>query len=268
MGVAVKLSPLNSEQCRQESQREFLVMNSFASEFWDIERSVAGELGKVDFADSKVKYILNPLEYCEVPHLQYLQKFLTGPKSVLFLGLNPGPWGCGQTGVPFGEVTHCQTFLNISGEVRSPACCPPKVKILGFNSTRREVSGERFWRFVQSKWSTADNFFQNCFVHNYCPLIFTTETGKNITPAELKSDLKKVVMSHCDSALLETLALLQTTHVVAVGRFVYDRVNKAVKQHHLQISLSFLLHPSPANPAANKGWDRAAELSLSKLNIF
>ena len=75
-------------------------------------------------------------------------------------------------------------------------------------------------------------------------------------------------MSHCDSALLRTLALLQTTHVVAVGRFVYDRVNRAVKQHDLKINLSFLTHPSPANPAANQGWDQAAELSLNKLNIF
>ena len=142
------------------------------------------------------------------------------------------------------------------------------MKILGFNSTRREVSGERFWRFVESKWQTADNFFQNCFVQNYCPLVFTTETGKNVTPAELRSDCKKVVMSHCDSALLRTLSLLQTTQVVAVGRFVYDRVNKALKQHDLKINLSFLMHPSPANPAANRGWERVAELSLSKLNIF
>ena len=243
-------------------------MNDLAREFWTMEKSLAEELGKVDFADSKVKYILNPLEYCEEPHLQYLEKYLTGPKTVLFLGLNPGPWGMGQTGVPFGAVTPCQTFLNISGEVSSPACCPPKVKILGFNSTRREVSGERFWGFVQSKWSTAENFFENCFVQNYCPLVLTTETGRNITPAELRSDCKAVVMSHCDSALVRSLALLQTTQVVAIGRFVYDRVKKAVKQHDLKISLSFLTHPSPANPAANQGWARAAELSLNKLNIF
>ena len=91
-------------------------MNTFATELWDIERSLAEGLRKVDFSDSKVKYILSPLEYCSAPHLQYLEKYLRGPKPVLFLGLNPGPWGMGQTGVPFGEVTHCQTFLNISGE--------------------------------------------------------------------------------------------------------------------------------------------------------
>ena len=69
------------------------VRNNFATELWSIESSLADELRKVDFADSKVKYILNPLEYCEDPHLQYLDKYLTGPKTVLFLGLNPGPWG-------------------------------------------------------------------------------------------------------------------------------------------------------------------------------
>ena len=92
------------------------VMESIASDLWSIEQSLAEEIINIDFADSKVKYILNPLEYCEDPHLQYLHKYLTGPKSFLFLGLNPGPWGMGQTGVPFGEVTHCQNFLNISGE--------------------------------------------------------------------------------------------------------------------------------------------------------
>ena len=91
-------------------------MESLASELWSVEQSLAENIINIDFSDSKVKYILNPLDYCEDPHLQYLHKYLTGPKTLLFLGLNPGPWGMGQTGVPFGEVTHCQSFLNITGE--------------------------------------------------------------------------------------------------------------------------------------------------------
>jgi len=130
------------------------------------------------------------------------------------------------------------------------------------------VSGERFWRFVQSKWTTADNFFQKCFVQNYCPLVFTTQTGKNITPAEFRSRLKKLVVSHCDSALLQTMALLQTTDIVAIGKFVYDRVNKIKNQHNLKVNVHYLMHPSPANPAANKGWVSAAEMTLNKLNIY
>ena len=130
------------------------------------------------------------------------------------------------------------------------------------------MSGERFWRFIQSKWLTAENFFQNCFVHNYCPLVFTTETGKNITPAEFRSTSKKLVVSHCDSALVKTISILQTTDIVAVGKFVYNRVNQVKKEHDLKINVHFLMHPSPANPAANKGWDSVAEMTLNKLNIL
>ena len=151
--------------------------------------------------------------------------------------------------------------------VRTPTNCPPRVKILGFSSTRREVSGERFWRFVQSRWSTAEKFFENCFVQNYCPLVFTSERGKNITPSELRSELKKSLVSHCDSALLKTISLLQTTDIVAIGKFVYDRVSQVKKQHDLEINVHFLMHPSQANPAANKGWDSVAEMTLNKLNI-
>ena len=105
-------------------------------------------------------------------------------------------------------------------------------------------------------------------MQNYCPLVFTTETGRNITPAEFRSDLKKVVVSHCDLALLNTINLLQTTDIVAIGKFVYDRVNQIRNTHGLEVNVHYLMHPSPANPAANKGWGSAAELTFNKLNIL
>lgn len=48
---------------------------------------------------SDVAATYNPIEYAAELHLAYMQRFLTGHKPVLFLGMNPGPWGMCQTGV-------------------------------------------------------------------------------------------------------------------------------------------------------------------------
>jgi len=47
----------------------------------------------------KVAYVYNPLEYATEPHEAFVRKFLNSTKSVLFLGMNPGPFGMAQNGV-------------------------------------------------------------------------------------------------------------------------------------------------------------------------
>ena len=51
------------------------------------------------FADP-VSHVYNPLDYARVPHAEYVTRFANSPKRILFLGMNPGPWGMAQTGVP------------------------------------------------------------------------------------------------------------------------------------------------------------------------
>jgi single-strand selective monofunctional uracil DNA glycosylase len=46
-----------------------------------------------------VEYIYNPLEYAFHMHSNFVNKFCTSTKKILFLGMNPGPWGMSQTGV-------------------------------------------------------------------------------------------------------------------------------------------------------------------------
>lgn len=243
-------------------------INSRAASLWVIENTLAEELTQAEYGHTpKVKYKLNPLEYAANPHMNYLEKYVTGSKKILFVGLNPGPWGMCQTGVPFGEVNHCRNFLGVEGDVYQPQRLPPKVKVHGFNTTRREVSGERFWNFVKTKWKTAQNFFQDCFVTNYCPIAFLSETGKNITPAELRSGDKKYLFQLCDAALIKTIRLLECSEIVAIGRIVMDRLEKIKLEHHLNLNIHFLMHPSPANPAANKDWNLTAARALSALNI-
>ena len=72
----------------------------------------------------------------------------------------------------------------------------------------------------------------------------------------------------CDKALVRILSLLQATEIVTVGRTVNERLIKIREKFGLDINIHFLMHPSPANPAANRGWSEIAEKSLSDLNIF
>ncbi len=53
--------------------------------------------------ESPVTHVYNPLSYAKHNHNLYLETYGVGPKEVIFLGMNPGPWGMAQTGVPFGR---------------------------------------------------------------------------------------------------------------------------------------------------------------------
>ena len=59
--------------------------------------------GRLRFSEP-VTHVYNPLEYAWEGHRAYLEKFARSTKRVVFLGMNPGPFGMAQTGVPFGEV--------------------------------------------------------------------------------------------------------------------------------------------------------------------
>jgi len=182
--------------------------------------------------------------------------------------MNPGPWGMCQTGVPFGEVQMCKNWLQVEGNVKRVLNCHPKRPIEGFNCKRREVSGERFWGFFKAKCKNPETFFNNCFVYNHCPLAYMTESGKNLTPPELPKRTKSEITSVCDETLKNIIELLGVTTVIGVGKFAEARALAMKKQYNLNISVFFLLHPSPASPAANKGWPDIAESSLQNMNLL
>ena len=69
----------------------------------------------------------------------------------------------------------------------------------------------------------------------------------------------------CDEALVKTISLLESSDIVAIGKLVHQRVTKLKEKHNLNIDILYLQHPSPANPAANKGWSEIAEQSLTKI---
>ena len=207
-----------------------------------------------------VSYVYNPLEYAREPHERYLERWGAGKKEVLLLGMNPGPFGMVQTGVPFGDVGMVKGWLEIEGAVTKPAREHPGRPVLGFACARGEVSGQRLWGFVRESFGTPARFFERFFVWNYCPLAFLEASGRNRTPDKLSKSEQAGLFSACDAALDRVVSELGVTHVIGVGAFAAGRAKRALAGR--PVRLGTVLHPSPASPRANRGWERLAREDL------
>ncbi|MDQ6860478.1 MAG: single-stranded DNA-binding protein, partial [Verrucomicrobiota bacterium] len=132
-----------------------------------------------------VSHVYNPLDYAWAAHEDYLRRYGNSRKRAVFLGMNPGPFGMVQTGVPFGEVAAVRDWLGIRTPIKTPAAMHPKRLITGFDCPRTEISGKRLWGLFAQRFGTPDEFFAAHFVVNYCPLAFLVESSCNRTPDKL-----------------------------------------------------------------------------------
>ncbi|MEJ2366319.1 MAG: single-stranded DNA-binding protein [Deltaproteobacteria bacterium] len=212
-----------------------------------------------------VTNVYNPLEYARVSYDLYLNLYSKRSIEVVLLGMNPGPWGMAQTGVPFGEVAAVRDWLRIEAPVGSPAELHPKRPVKGFGCPRSEVSGRRLWGWAKKHFKTPERFFARFFVANYCPLLFIESSGRNRTPNNLRPVDKKPLLEICDLALRRTLQWLEPRYVVGVGRFAGERAE--ISLAGLDLTTGRITHPSPANPKANRGWDNLVTKELRDLGI-
>ena len=229
-----------------------------------ISQRLVRDVEKLRFG-APVTHVYNPLVYARRPHKEYLKRFGAGTKEVVFVGMNPGPWGMAQTGIPFGEVAVVRDWMGIEAKVEKPTHEHAKRPVDGFACTRSEVSGKRLWGWAQDRVGSADTFFARFFVWNYCPLSFMEEGGRNRTPNKLPRDERVPLFEACDAALTQIVATLKPTYVIGVGKFAEDRCHAALGDSSLVIGR--MLHPSPASPAANKNWAKSAEANLAQYGI-
>lgn len=225
---------------------------------------LSAKVEQLDFA-APVSHVYNPLAYAWEPHELYLRRFGSSGKKVVFIGMNPGPFGMVQCGVPFGEIAAVRDWMGIEAQINRPALENPKRPIEGFSCTRSEVSGRRLWGLFQQRFSTAEAFFADHFVANYCPLAFF-DHGRNLTPDKLPSAEATPLYAACDGHLRALVAALQPQWVIGVGGFAEARIAEALAG--MNVSIGKVLHPSPASPAANRGWAEAATKQLSALGIW
>lgn len=209
-----------------------------------------------------VAYVYNPLDYAWPVARAYFERYGRGQKEVLFLGMNPGPFGMGQTGVPFGEVASVRDWLKLTGDVGTPKRFHEKRPVLGFECSRAEVSGQRLWGAFAKRHPSADAFFARAFVLNYCPLLFLGESGANITPDKIAKGERRNLERVCDAALADAIRILRPKHVVGVGNFAAKRASIVTGSDVIRMP-----HPSPASPAANRGWEEAARKALTEAGL-
>ena len=230
----------------------------------DIAHDLAGEVSTLVFG-APVSHVYNPLDYAWKAHSQYLERYGASPKEVLFLGMNPGPWGMVQTGVPFGEVRVVRDWLGIVAEIGRPEAEHPKRPVEGLACTRSEVSGARLWGWARDTFSTPERFFARFFIANYCPLAFVESSGRNHTPDKLPVAERRPLLAICDRALRRTVEHLRPGLVIGVGAFAESRARAALDG--IDVSIGRILHPSPASPAANRGWADQAKRELRELGV-
>ena len=214
-----------------------------------------------------VTHVYNPLVYARAPWDLYCQRYGQGPKEAVFLGLNPGPFGMAQCGVPFGEVTLVREWLGIHAPVGKPPDEHPVRPVTGFDCPRSEVSGARFWGWARDRFVTPEAFFERFFVANWCPLVFMSESGANVTPDRLPAAERQPLEAACDRALSRTIELLQPRLLIGVGGFAEARLVR-VAAGMKGVRVGRILHPSPASPAANRGWTEAVEVELGEMGVL
>ena len=222
-------------------------------------------VGKLRFAPP-VSHVYNPLEYAWAAHEAYLRQYGNSGKRVIFLGMNPGPFGMAQTGVPFGEISAVRDWLGIVEKIGKPDVEHPKRQIVGFDCQRSEVSGQRLWGLFSKTFKSAANFSKDHLVMNYCPLVFMESTGRNRTPDKLLVSEREALYKVCDEHVRDAVRILKPEWLIGVGDFAMKRAAEIFPKGPVKVGR--ILHPSPASPAANRDWPGTATRQLIEMGVW
>ena len=231
----------------------------------DAARELSAAVDALPFG-APVTHVYNPLDYAWAVHRRYLETYGAGRKRVVFVGMNPGPFGMAQIGVPFGEIASARDWLGLQGPGGQPRSSNPKRPVEGFACARSEVSGQRLWGLFRARFGTPEAFFAGHFVANYCPLVFF-EGGRNLTPDKLPMAEQRPLLAACDAHLRRAIETLEPEWVIGIGNWAEKRATEALAGLP-GLKFGRILHPSPASPAANRGWAEAATRQLNELGIW
>lgn len=239
-----------------------------------VTRNLSDAVDALTFSDP-VAHVYNPLDYAWPVHAEYLRRYGYGdgrdqrPRHLL-LGMNPGPFGMAQTGVPFGAVGMVKEWLDLTHRDGEPLAVGPaaaphsKRPVEGFDTAREEVSGARLWGWARDVFGHPEAFFDRFFVVNYCPLLFLHATGRNLTPDKILVAEREPLLAACDRGLHALAGHLEVRSVIGVGTFAEKAAQRVFRD---EMPVHRILHPSPASPAANRGWADAASRQFADLGI-
>ncbi|XP_013171163.1 PREDICTED: single-strand selective monofunctional uracil DNA glycosylase [Papilio xuthus] len=218
-----------------------------------------------------IKCIYNPTIYARHTFEMYVRKYCNTKKSIMFFGMNPGPFGMSQTGVPFGDVSSVREWLGIEGPVGKPPKELETRPVRGFECTRTEISGKRFWGLLKEICGTPEKFFESSFVYNYLNQQWMKTNGCNLTPGDFKVTEMKALYEICDPIFIKVLELYNVQTIIAVGKFCETRAHKAIEAYlpskGKTIKVLYLPHPSPRT-VNNNNWDEKALEYLERYDLL
>lgn len=249
-----------------------------------------------------VSHVYNPLAYMRRAHERYLERFVPcmyeqvaprtilttapSPRPYLILGMNPGPWGMVQTGVPFGDVATARSLLLYDTPPQPElerVSLHPNRPVQGFACTRREASGERLWGGLSQVWAGGPvDVLRDAFAMNYCPLAYFAgdEQGTNVTPdAFAKSgphrdrEYAKALDALCGEYLGRVIEAMGTRVVLAVGRYAEFKARMAqavlcVSSTRPKLQVVYLTHPSPLATRSAEQWAEMAQSTMKAAGVL
>ncbi|MBV9618587.1 MAG: single-stranded DNA-binding protein [Verrucomicrobia bacterium] len=238
---------------------------STADELIAAARRLSAAVHKLKFGPP-ITHVYNPLDYAWRAHELYLRRYGNTPKRVIFLGMNPGPFGMAQTGIPFGQIAAVRDWMGIQIKIDKLKHEHPKRPVLGFDCHRSEISGERLWALFAKRFGAAEKFFREHIVMNYCPLAFLEATGRNRTPDKLPPREREKLFAACNKHLLEVVRILEPEWLIGIGDFATKRAISIFVEEPSRIGQ--ILHPSPACPASNSNWAGKVTVQLRALGVW
>ena len=215
-------------------------------------RDDVGPIGQALVSEGSVDVSYNPLAYAWDVHVAYLEKMGGHGAGTVVLGMNPGPRGMGQQGVPFGATSVVRDLLGITGiSVGQPESADPRRPVVGLEYPREEVSGTRLWGLLSESFGDANAIAGRVFLVNHCPLmLFSGARATNITPDKITGPTARALLERCDEHLREVVAVLNAERVIGVGKFAESRARSALADEVVEVVGCW--HPSPASPLANR----------------
>ena len=239
-------------------------MATIADQLLEAARELGTACARLKFSEP-VWGVYNAYGYALPGYTAYVRRFAGGSKRALFLGMNPGPWGMARTGVPFGEVAAVRDWMGLRPKIGKPPREHPKRPVEGLDCPRSEVSGRRLWALFAEVHGSAEAFFAEAFVLNYCPLAFLLESGANLTPDKLPAGERAPLEAACDAHLRRVIEILGPQTAVGVGGWA----TKCLERLGLEgIRIGTLLHPSPASPVANREWPHRPMKQLEAFGLL
>ncbi|MEE3270215.1 MAG: uracil-DNA glycosylase family protein, partial [Candidatus Thermoplasmatota archaeon] len=186
-------------------------------------------LGRKLVSEGRIDICYNPLMYAWDVHEEYLRRMGGLGAQTVMLGMNPGPHGMGQMGIPFAATSVVRELLGISDiQVNQPEIPDDRRPVIGLDYHKEEVSGTRLWGLLQKQYGDAETIASHVFLVNHCPLmLFSGPRASNITPDKIGGETAKALLQRCDEHLREVVEILGADRVVGVGKFAESRARAA-----------------------------------------